>query len=161
MTLERLHHVELSSSAQTSVDDTLVPLLKDHMVSWETLHERYGPLLELVRTLVGVVPNCDRYLEIWEPAFRTYNIMVPNFFNLPFSVFGVGGAPADVVGMGMYVASRAAECPYCSAHTCSFALRRGVSAEKMAQALVGGSAPFTPGERATATVASSPGSRPS
>ncbi len=137
-----------------SIDDTLVSLLKEHMIPWETLHERYGPLLELVRTLIGVVPNCDRYLEIWEPAFRTYNIMLPNFFNLPFSIFGLG-APPDVVGMGMYVASRAAECPYCSAHTCSFALRRGASAEKMAQALVGGSAPFTPGELATVAVARS------
>jgi hypothetical protein len=54
------------------------------MVSWETLHNRYGPLLELVRTVVGVVPYCDRYREIWEPAFRTYNIVVPNFSNLPF-----------------------------------------------------------------------------
>ncbi len=47
-----------------SIDDTLVSLLKEHMIPWETLHERYGPLLELVRTLIGVVPNCDRYLEI-------------------------------------------------------------------------------------------------
>ena len=140
---------------ETAVDDTLVPLLKDHMVPWETLHERYGPLLELVSALIGVVPNCDQYLEIWEPAFRTYNIMVPNFFNLPFSIFGWGGAPADVVGVGMYVASRVAECPYCSAHTCSFALRRGASAEKVAQALVGGGAPFTPGELATIAVARS------
>ena len=136
-------------------EDTLVPLLAEHRVSWGTLQERYGPLLELVHTLLGVVPNCDRYLEIWAPAFRTYNIMVPNFLNLPFAIFGFGGAPADVVGIGMYVASRTAECPYCSAHSCTFALRRGASMEKMAQALVGGSAPFTPGELATVAVARS------
>ncbi len=88
--------------------------------------------------LIGVVPNCGTYLEIWPPAFHTYNILVPNFLNLPFSVFGFGGAPKDSVGLGMYVSSRAAECPYCSAHTCSFALRRGASPEKVAQALVGG-----------------------
>jgi alkylhydroperoxidase family enzyme len=136
-----------------AVDDTLVPLLAAHRVPWETLHDRYGPLLALVHTLIGVVPNCDRYLEIWAPAFRTYNILVPNFLNLPFSVFGVGGAPADVVGMGMYVASRTAGCPYCSAHSCSFALRRGASPDKVAQALVGGTAPFTPGELAAVAVA--------
>lgn len=141
--------------SHVAADDTLASLLADHAVSWETLHHRYGPLLELVRTLVGVVPNCDRYLEIWEPAFRTYNIMVPNFLNLPFSVFGLRAAPADVVGMGMYVASRASECPYCSAHSCSFALRRGASVEKMAQALVGGREAFTPGELATIAVARS------
>ncbi len=55
----------------------------------------------------------------------------------------------------MYVASRTAECPYCSAHTCSFALRRGASPDKVAQVLVGGSASFTPGELATVAVARS------
>src|SRR6187551_623830 len=109
--MDGVHPIERSPRLPTSVDHTLVPLLAEHMVPWETLHARYGPLLELVRTLVGVFPNCDRYLEIWEPAFRTYNIMVPNFLNLPFSVFGVGGAPAGIVGLGMYVASRTAECP--------------------------------------------------
>ncbi|MDP9470504.1 MAG: hypothetical protein M3Q71_07530 [Chloroflexota bacterium] len=84
---EATRHLDLPPPA----DDTLASLLAKQMVSWETLHERYGPLLGLVRTMVGVVPNCDRYLEIWEPAFRTYNIMVPNFFNLPFSIFGMGG----------------------------------------------------------------------
>ena len=156
VTADRIRHADPALNVPTSVDDTLVSLLTVHMISWESLHDRYGPLLALVRTLVGVGPNCDRYLEIWPPAFRTYNIMVPNFLNLPFSIFGVGGLPADVVGMGMYVASRTAECPYCcSAHSCSFALRRGASPEKMAQALVGGSAPFTPGELATIAVARS------
>jgi alkylhydroperoxidase family enzyme len=80
--------------------------------------------------------------------------MVPNFLNLPFSLFGMGGAPKDIVGLGMYVASRAAECPYCSAHTCSFALRRGATPEKVAQALAGGDE-FTPSELAAIAVAHS------
>ena len=54
-------------------DATLVPLLREEMVAWETLEERYGGLLELVEVLLGVVPNCDRYLEIWPPAFRSYD----------------------------------------------------------------------------------------
>lgn len=135
-------------------DDTLASLLVADRVPWETLHDRYGPLLQLVHTLLGVVPNCDPYLEVWQPAFRTYNILVPNYLNVAFSIFGVRSAPEDLVGMGMYVSSRAAECPYCSAHGCSFALRRGASPEKMAQALVGGEA-FTPGELATIAVARS------
>lgn len=143
-----------SRSPSASTDDRLVSLLKQDAVPMTTLHERYGPLLELVRTLIGVVPNCDSYLEIWPPAFRTYNIMVPNFLNLPFSLFGIGGAPKDIVGLGMYVSSRASECPYCSAHTCSFALRRGATPEKVARALVGGEA-FTPGELAAIAVARS------
>ncbi|MDP9428943.1 MAG: hypothetical protein M3Q47_08745 [Actinomycetota bacterium] len=56
----------------------LVELLERDAVPVDTLQKRYGPLLELVRKLLGVVPNCDPYLEIWPPAFRTYNVMVPN-----------------------------------------------------------------------------------
>jgi hypothetical protein len=47
------------------------------------LEDRYGAILRLVDTVLGVVPNCDPYLEIWPPAFRTYSIMVPNLLNLP------------------------------------------------------------------------------
>jgi hypothetical protein len=39
--------------------------------SWDELHDRYRALLKLVDNVLGVVPNCDRYLEIWPPAFRT------------------------------------------------------------------------------------------
>lgn len=133
----------------------LTPLLRDSMVSWEVLDDRYGPFLKLVDTVLGVVPHCDRYLEIWPPAFRTYNIMVPNFLNLPVPVFGVGGPPASVVGLAMYVASRTAECPYCSAHSCSFALRRGAAPEKVAAALVPDGGTFSPGELAAIAVARS------
>lgn len=142
------------ASTQAGSGDVLATVLKKDAVPMPILHERYGPLLELVRVLIGVVPNCDTYLEIWPPAFRTYNILVPNFLNLPFSIFGFGGAPKDIVGIGMYVSSRAAECPYCSAHTCSFALRRGASPEKIAQALVGGDQ-FSQQELATIAVARS------
>jgi hypothetical protein len=61
----------------------LVELLEQEAVPFETLHTRYGSLLELVRKILGVVPNCDPYLEIWPPAFRSYNMMVPNLLNLP------------------------------------------------------------------------------
>lgn len=112
----------------------LVELLEQEKIPFETLHRRYGPLLELVRGLLGVVPNCDLYLEIWPPAFRSYNMMVPNLLNLPFLVWGMG-APRSTVGLAMYVASRVSGCPYCSAHTCSFALRRGATVEQVSAAL--------------------------
>lgn len=124
-----------TAGAGRGYEDTLVPLLVADRVDFDSLHERYHSLLELVRTLIGVVPNCDPYLEIWPPAFRTYNLMVPNLLNLPASLLGVGPAPAGVVGLGMYAASRAAECPYCSAHTCSFALRRGARPSSVAAAV--------------------------
>lgn len=115
--------------------------------------------MELVRTLIGVVPNCDRYLEIWPPAFRTYNLVVPNLMNLPAAVFGLGGAPKTLVGLSMLVASRTAECPYCTAHTCSFALRRGASAHTVAAALLGRGS-LSPQEAAVVAVARSLGRIP-
>jgi hypothetical protein len=130
----------------------LVRLLRSGAVPFETLHARYGGLLELVRTLIGVVPNCDPYLEMWPPAFRTYNVMVPNFLNLPLLIWGLG-APKDVVGLALYTSSRTAGCAYCSAHTCSFAMRRGATAEKVASALDDGPSPHTPAERAAIAVA--------
>lgn len=130
----------------------LAPLLREAMVSWEVLEHRHGRLLDLVDTVLGVVPNCDRYLEIWPPAFRTYNLLVPNFLDLPVPVLGLGGPPPPVVGLAMYVASRTAECPYCSAHSCSFAMRRGAPAEKVAAALLPERASFSRGELAVIAV---------
>jgi alkylhydroperoxidase family enzyme len=129
----------------------LVELLEKDAISFDTLHTRYGSLLELVRTLIGVVPNCDRYLEIWPTAFRSYNVMVPNFLNLPFLVWGMG-APRTTIGLTLYVSSRAAGCPYCSAHTCSFALRRGATVEEVAAALEGAS-PLSQRDRVAVRVA--------
>lgn len=110
------------------MDSTLAEAVAAERVGFDRLHERYGPVLNLVDVLIGVVPNCDPYLEIWPVGFRTYNLMVPNFLNLPLSLIAPG-FPKDVVGLGMYTSSRAASCAYCSAHTCSFALRRGSSAD--------------------------------
>lgn len=112
----------------------LVELLEQDKVPFDTLHRRYDPLLQLVRGLLGMVPNCDLYLEIWPPAFRSYNMLVPNLLNLPFLLWGVG-APRSTVGLAMYVASRVSGCPYCSAHTCSFALRRGATVGQVTAAL--------------------------
>ena len=132
---------------------SLAPLLHDARVSWDALTAEYGPLLRLVETVLGVVPNCDRYLEIWPPAFRSYNVMVPNFLNLPVPVFGVGGPPPAAVGLAMYVASRTAACPYCSAHSCSFAMRRGAPPDVVAAALLPDAHGLGRGELATVAVA--------
>jgi alkylhydroperoxidase family enzyme len=134
---------------------SLTSLLRESRVGWDVLEDHYGALLRLVETVLGVVPNCDRYLEIWPPAFRTYNIMVPNLLNLPVPVLGLGGPPPGDVGLAMYVASRVAGCPYCSAHSCSFAMRRGASPDTVAAALVPNRTSFTRGELATIAVARS------
>lgn len=132
---------------------TLAEALQRDRVGFDALHRDYGPMLQLVKLLIGVVPRCDPYLEIWTPGFRTYNLIIPNFLDLPNSVLGVG-APKDLVGLGMYSSSAAAACPYCTAHTASFALRRGASVEA-----VQGDA-RTPAEAATVAVADGLGADP-
>jgi alkylhydroperoxidase family enzyme len=112
----------------------LTELLEKDAVPLATLTDRYGALLELVRKLLGIVPNCDPYLEVWPAAFRSYNVMVPNLLNLPLSVWGLG-APRASVGLAMYVSSRTAGCMYCSAHACTYALRRGATVDEVASAL--------------------------
>lgn len=129
---------------------TLVSLLEKEKVPLTTLQERYGAPLALVETLLGVIPNCDPYLEIWPIAFRSYNVMVPNLLNLPTMLWGLG-APRATVGLAMYASSRAAECPYCSAHTCTFALRRGAKVDDVAHALDGKG--LADGDRAAVDVA--------
>ena len=130
----------------------LVDLLKPHAVPFPELHRRYGPLLEMVRTLLGVVPNCDPYLEIWPPAFRTYNVMVPNLINLPWMLWGFG-APRSTIGLAMYAASRASSCMYCSAHTCTFALRRGADVDAVASAMDDESPALSDADRAAVRIA--------
>lgn len=150
----------LQVAGQPAVRASMAPLLHDSLVGWDELDAEYHSLLELVRGLLGVVPNCDRYLEVWPPAFRAYNVMVPNLLNLPVPVFGLGGPPPGVVGLAMYAASRTAGCAYCSAHSCSFAVRRGADPEKIAAALQPHRASFDPGELAAVAVAASLSSIP-
>lgn len=113
------------------MDRSGLPVPQREAVPVETLHARYGALLELVRRLLEMVPSCDSYLEIWPPAFRTCNVMVPNLLNLPFMMWGMG-APRATVGLAMYASSRMAGCAYCSAHVCTFALRRGATVDAAA-----------------------------
>jgi len=129
----------------------LVGLLEKDAVPLDTLHASYGSVLELMRTLLGVVPNSVPYIEIWPAAGRAFNVMVPNLLNLPFLLWGLG-APRSTVGLAMYVSSRTAGCAYCSAHSCSFALRRGATIEQVLSALDGERA-MTAADRAAVRVA--------
>ncbi len=106
------------------MNETLAQALEPDWASREYLDENYKPVLAMVRELIGVVPNCNPILEIWPPGFRTFNLLIPNMLNLPASLLGQG-APKDLVGIAMYASSSAAQCPYCTAHHCSFAIRRG------------------------------------
>lgn len=124
---------------------TLARSLRPAAVDFSRLRREHEPLLHIVRLLIGVVPNCDPILAIWPAGFRTYNLLVPNLLNLPFSVLGFG-PPAVTLGLSLCAASRAAQCAYCTAHTCSFTLRRGGSRKKLAGLL-------TPPERAAVAAA--------
>jgi alkylhydroperoxidase family enzyme len=128
---------------------TLLPLLQDEAVAVETMHRRYGSLFELIRTLLGVLPKSVQYLEIWPTGFRSIGVMIPNLLNLPILLWGLG-APRHIIGLAMYSASRAAGCAYCSAHSCSFALRRGAPAASVIGAPDTGS---DPGARAAIAAA--------
>ncbi|MFL6237848.1 MAG: hypothetical protein ACJ76N_32320 [Thermoanaerobaculia bacterium] len=110
--------------------DTLARSLQPSAVGLSQLRREYGPLLQLVRLVIGVVPNCDSLLAIWPTGFRSYNLLVPNFLNLPFSVWG-WGPPVVPLGLALYTASWTARCSYCTARTCSFALRRGAPPEML------------------------------
>ena len=105
---------------------TLANQLLPSSVDFSRLHQDYSPLLNLVKLLIGVIPNCDPILEIWQVGFRTYNLLVPNLLNLPISLIDRNSNKA-LLGLAMYSASQTAECAYCTAHCCSFALRRGLS----------------------------------
>lgn len=109
---------------------TLAYNLKAESINFETLHKRYHPMLALVNELIGVIPNCDPILEIWPTGFRTYNLLVPNMFNLPNTLFG-SRSYKSLMGLAMYASSNTAECAYCTAHTCSYALRRGAKPESI------------------------------
>ncbi len=106
----------------------LAEKLVEERVPIPVMHERYSSVINMVEALIGVVPNCNPYFEIWPPAFRIFNLIVPNFLDLPNLLFG-RGAPKDMVGLALYASARAASCPYCSAHGCAFAMRRNARLE--------------------------------
>ena len=109
---------------------TLADGLQSSSPDFKTLHKQYHPVLALVKELIGIIPNCDPILEIWPPGFRSYNLLVPNLFNLPNTLFGNRSFKASM-GLAMYASSKAA-CAYCTAHACTFALRRGARTEAIA-----------------------------
>ena len=80
---------------------TLAQQIEAASVDFADLERDYRPLLRLVEQMIGVVPNCHPYLEIWPPAFRTYNMLMPNLLNVPQALLGQG-APKDLVGLSMY-----------------------------------------------------------
>lgn len=123
------------------------------------LMERHGPLIELARRLLGVEAFCYPFLEIWPTSLRTYNLLVPNFVDVPFSLLGFGPS-MGLRGTGMYAASLVAQCMYCSAHSCVVAQRGQANRGTLAR-IQDDDAGETPGERALLAVARGMASVPS
>ena len=141
---------------------TLSEALRPAAVDIGALERRHGPLLEIVRKLTGVVPNSAQFLEIWPTGFRTMNLLVANLLNMPFLIF-YSRERKGAIGLAMYSASRAAACAYCSAHCCSFALRRGADASQVQRASTPAAAgpTFSAAELAAVNVAGALGQIPS
>jgi hypothetical protein len=122
-----------SGQSREETPGTLYSLLYEHRVGFDTIKRTDGRLyhvLRIIKRLISVASNAGPILEMWPPAFRTYNCLVPNFLNLPFLLWGVA-APRSMVSLALYYASRGADCSYCTLHTCIFALRRGAPAESV------------------------------
>ena len=62
--------------------NTLAQQIESASVSFSDLEREYRPMLRLVEQMIGVIPNCDPFLEIWPTGFRTYNLLVPNLLNM-------------------------------------------------------------------------------
>lgn len=50
---------------------TVYDLLRSQHVGFDVLRKKHLSLLLAVRKIIGVTPNCDKFLEIWPPAFAT------------------------------------------------------------------------------------------
>lgn len=134
---------------------TIAAILEPYRVPLEVLDDRYHPILMLVKSLLGIAPNAASYFEIVPNVFKAYNLLVPNFINVPFVLWGLS-APPPLIGLAMYFAARSARCSYCTVHTCVFALRRGTN-----EHLITAERPFNRRESAVVDVALNMSSFPS
>ncbi len=107
------------------MQNTLYKHLEPRAPSFADLHKQYDPLLQLIKLLIGTVPNCALVLEMYPTAFKSYNMLIGNLLNMPYSLFG-NPTKKRLMGLALYTSSASSGCNYCTAHTCSFALRRGL-----------------------------------
>jgi len=144
-------------------DDTLAKLLQEERVPYDTILKNYPDFSGVATNLIGLVPICDTYLDIWPKAFKSYNLIVPNLMNVPFAQMRVGagyGRGSALQGLGMYMISKSAACPYCTAHTCSYAIRRGTQIPTLLAGMDKENEELRPDEEATIAVAQSLGQVP-
>ena len=138
---------------------TLAGALEPARVGVEQMRRDHPEKLELAEVMLGVVPSSFGYLAISPAGLDTYALIVPNFANMPFTLWGFGGVPKELFSLVMYASSRAAGCMYCSAHSCTFALRRGATPAQLVRATAE-DGPANARERAAFAMAEGLGSVP-
>ena len=98
--------------------------------------------LKPVRAMLGFVPNSTLIMA-------RHPKLLDAFQQLAAAALGPGQVPPDLKIMVGHIASRAAGCRYCIAHTAHIAERRGVAADKMEALWDYEQSPlFSPAERA-------------
>jgi uncharacterized peroxidase-related enzyme len=116
------------------------PLARDQLAEFE-------PLFKMVEATMGFVPNSMLTMGRRPDILRA-------FAGLAGAVLGGGSVPPDLKQLVAYIASTAAGCRYCQAHTAGAAARIGVDGSKLADAWdFERSARFTPAEKAALTFA--------
>ena len=112
------------------------------------------PIFAAVEAGMGFVPNSFLTMAHWPELVQT-------FTPLAATVLNGGVVDSGLKQLLAHVASSAAGCRYCQAHTAHNATRRGVSAEKVAAAFeFERSTLFSAAERAALRVAAKGGTQP-
>jgi uncharacterized peroxidase-related enzyme len=88
---------------------------------------QFEPIFQAVEASMGFVPTSFFTMAHWPELLQ-------HFMPLAGTVLNSGNVDLGLKQMVAYVASNAAGCRYCQAHTSHNAVERGVSAEKMAHA---------------------------
>jgi len=110
---------------QPALTHTQPATLAQHLEASSTTEGLPPAVVALVGLMLGTEPHSNRFLNIHPLAYQTEGLIVPNFLNIPGSLLGVGSS-LPLVGLAMFASSRAAACPYCTAHSAAFAMRRGL-----------------------------------
>ena len=107
----------------------------------------FEPLLKGVEGAMGFVPNSFYALAHWPELLQSFAAFAG-------TILGPGTIDAGLKQLIALMASNAAGCRYCQAHTSHSAERRGVGTEKIDAVFEYESSPvFTPAERAALRVA--------